>query len=67
MVDIHRDDSSTEESSTNNSFHNGTALGQAKLASLLTRDNISTILIVALAAEVLGISDKLLTAVAGVC
>lgn len=49
------------------SFHNGTALGQARLAALLTRDNISTVLIVALAAEVLGISDKVLTAVAGVC
>ena len=66
MVDIHRDDTSTEELPSN-SFHNGTALGQAKLASLLTRDNISTILIVALAAEVLGISDKLLTVAAGVC
>ena len=66
MVDIHRDDTSTEEL-PGNSFHNGTALGQAKLASLLTRDNISTILIVALAAEVLGISDKLLTVAAGVC
>lgn len=53
----------TEESS----FHNGTALGQAKLATLLTRDNISTVLIVALAAEVLGISDKLLAAVTTVC
>lgn len=66
MVDIHRDDS-TEGSSSNNSFHNGTALGQAKLANLLTRDNISTILIVALAAEVLGISDKILIMVSGVC
>lgn len=66
MVDIHRDDTSTEEL-PGNSFHNGTALGQAKLASLLTRDNISTILIVALAAEVLGISDRVLIALSGVC
>ena len=65
MVDVHRDDS-TEEL-PGNSFHNGTALGQAKLASLLTRENISTILIVALAAEVLGISDKLLIAMSSVC
>ena len=65
MVDVHRDDS-TEEL-PGNSFHNGTALGQAKLANLLTRDNISTLLIVALAAEVLGISDKLFVAVASVC
>lgn len=65
MVDIHRDDSTNDDQ--NHSFHNGTALGQARLAQLLTRDNISTILIVALAAEVLGISDKLLSAAAGVC
>ena len=65
MVDVHRDDS-TEEL-PGNSFHNGTALTQARLAHLLTRENISTILIVALAAEVLGISDKLLTAVTAVC
>ncbi len=50
-----------------NSFHNGTALTQAKFAHLLTRDNISTILIVALAAEVLGISDKILMMASGVC
>ncbi len=34
---------------------------------MLTRENISTFLIVALAAEVLGISDKLLTYLTGVC
>lgn len=56
-----------EDSEGKTSFYNGTALGQARLAALLTRDNISTVLIVALAAEVLGISDKLLTAIAGVC
>ncbi len=65
MVDIHRDDSTNDDQ--NHSFSNGTALGQARLAALLTRDNISTVLIVALAAEVLGISDKVLTAIAGVC
>ena len=56
-----------EETTEESSFHNGTALGQAKLATLLTRENISTILIVALAAEVLGISDKLLTVATAVC
>lgn len=66
MVDIHRDDSTEENTSVSN-FHNGTALTQARLAHLLTRENISTVLIVALAAEVLGISDKLLTAVTAVC
>jgi hypothetical protein len=66
MVDIHRDDT-TDENTSVSKFHNGTALGQAKLANLLTRDNISTILIVALAAEVLGISDKILILVSGVC
>ena len=65
MVDIHRDDSTNEVQET--SFHNGTALTQAKLANLLTRDNISTFLIVALAAEVLGISDRLLVAITAVC
>lgn len=60
-------DQPEESSEDTTSFHNGTALGQARLAALLTRDNISTILIVALAAEVLGISDKLLTIAAGVC
>lgn len=65
MVDVHRDD--TTEELPGNSYHNGTALSQARLAALLTRDNISTILIVALAAEVLGISDKILMYVSGVC
>lgn len=48
-------------------YSNGTALSQARLAQMLTRENISTFLIVALAAEVLGISDKLLTYLTGVC
>ena len=56
-----------EDSQGKTSFHNGTALGQARLAALLTRDNISTVLIVALAAEVLGISDKILIMLSGVC
>ena len=66
MVDIHRDDS-TNDDSVRTEFHNGTALTQARLAHLLTRENISTVLIVALAAEVLGISDKLLIAMSSVC
>lgn len=66
MVDILRDDLTTDDSNSS-SFHNGTALTQAKLANLLTRDNISTFLIVALAAEVLGISDRLLVAITAVC
>lgn len=66
MVDIHRDDSTTSEPEVHK-FSNGTALSQARLAQMLTRENISTILIVALAAEVLGISDKLLTYITGVC
>lgn len=60
------DDSTTSEPEVNK-FSNGTALSQARLAALLTRENISTILIVALAAEVLGISDKLLNYLTGVC
>ena len=59
-------DSSTEQPEVVK-FSNGTALSQARLAQMLTRENISTLLIVALAAEVLGISDKLLTYLTGVC
>ena len=59
-------DSSTEQPEVVK-FSNGTALSQARLAQMLTRENISTVLIVALAAEVLGISDKLLTYLTGVC
>ena len=66
MVDVHRDDTSTSEPEVHQ-FSNGTALSQARLAALLTRENISTILIVALAAEVLGISEKLLNYLTGVC
>jgi phage baseplate assembly protein gpV len=66
MVDVHRDDSSTSEPEVHE-YSNGTALSQARLAQMLTRENISTVLIVALAAEVLGISDKLLTYITGVC
>ena len=59
-------DESTSEPEVHK-FSNGTALSQARLAAMLTRENISTVLIVALAAEVLGISDKLLTYLTGVC
>ena len=67
MVDVHRDDSSTSEPENIAKFSNGTSLSQARLAQMLTRENISTVLIVALAAEVLGISDKLLNYLTGVC
>lgn len=66
MVDVNRDDSVISEPEVHK-YSNGTALSQARLAQMLTRENISTVLIVALAAEVLGISDKLLTYVTGVC
>jgi phage baseplate assembly protein gpV len=66
MIDVQRDDSTTSEPEVHE-YSNGTALSQARLAQMLTRENISTILIVALAAEVLGISDKLLTYITGVC
>ena len=66
MMSQPSDDSTTSEPEVHQ-FSNGTALSQARLAALLTRENISTILIVALAAEVLGISDKLLTYLTGVC
>ncbi len=66
MVDVNRDDSVTSEPEVHE-YSNGTALSQARLAAMLTRENLSTVLIVALAAEVLGISDKALTYLTGVC
>lgn len=60
------DDSSTSEPEVHK-FSNGTALSQARLAQMLTRENISTFLIVALTAEVLGISDKLFVYMSSVC
>ena len=66
MIGQQNDDSTTEQPEVVK-FPNGTALSQARLAQMLTRENISTVLIVALAAEVLGISDKLLTYLTGVC
>lgn len=66
MLSQPSDDSTTTEPEVQQ-YSNGTALSQARLAQMLTRENISTVLIVALAAEVLGISDKLLNYLTGVC
>ena len=50
------------------SFANGTGvLGQARLAQALTKENIGWILILALAGEVFGITDKVLILLGGVC
>lgn len=56
----------TDQEATH-SYNNGTMLGQARLASLLTKDNLGTAIILALAAEVFGVTDKMLVLFAGVC
>lgn len=50
-------------------FSNGTgvALGQLRLYNLLTKDNISWIILLALAAQVFNIPAHVLAAMAGVC
>ena len=50
-------------------FHNGTGLSmsQARLAQALTKENIGWILILALAGEVFGITDRVLVLLGGVC
>lgn len=50
-------------------FHNGTgiSLSQARLAQALTKENIGWILILALAGEVFGITDRVLVMLGGVC
>ncbi len=51
------------------SFGNGTgvSLSQMRLANALTKDNIGWILILALAGEVFGITDRVLVLLGGVC
>ncbi len=51
------------------SFANGTGLplSQARLAQALTKENIGWILILALAGEVFGITDRALVLLGGVC
>lgn len=50
-------------------FQNGTgiSLSQARLAQALTKENIGWILILALAGEVFGITDRALLFLGGVC
>lgn len=50
-------------------FHNGTgiSLSQMRLAQALTKENIGWILILALAGEVFGITDRVLVLLGGVC
>ncbi len=54
---------------TPESFGNGTglALNQARLAQVLTKENIGWILILALAGEVFGFTDRALMLLGGVC
>lgn len=50
-------------------FQNGTgiSMSQARLAQALTKENIGWILILALAGEVFGITDRALVLLGGVC
>lgn len=50
-------------------FQNGTgiSLSQARLAQALTKENIGWILILALAGEVFGITDRVILLLGGVC
>lgn len=74
MSDPNTDSSGTSESEINSSqtsqeFHNGTgvSLGQLRLHTLLTKDNISWIILLALAAQVFDIPAHVLAALAGAC
>ena len=51
------------------SFGNGTglSLNQARLANVLTKDNIGWVLILMLAGEVFGVTDRALMLLGGVC
>jgi hypothetical protein len=74
MSDPNTDSSGTSESEINSSktsqeFHNGTGvnLSQLRLHTLLTKDNISWIILLALAAQVFDIPAHVLAAFAGAC
>ena len=60
-----------EENSSSNvsEFANGTgaSLAQLRLHSMLTKENVSWLILIALAGEVFGISDRVLALAAGAC
>jgi hypothetical protein len=65
----HKDEVNSLKTPSDSSFANGTGvtLSQARLAQALTKENIGWILILALAGEVFGITDKALILLGGVC
>lgn len=66
--DISPDEINSSKTPHESSYANGTGvLGQARLAQALTKENIGWILILALAGEVFGITDKALLLLGGVC
>lgn len=74
MSDPSNDPSGTSESEINSSktsqeFHNGTgvSIGQLRLHTLLTKDNISWFILLALAAQVFDIPAHVFTLLAGAC
>jgi hypothetical protein len=62
-------ESEINSSKTFQEFSNGTgvALNQLRLHTMLTKDNISWIILLALAAQVFEIPAHVLAAIAGVC
>ena len=67
--DPQEDEVNSLKTSSDLSFANGTgvSLNQMRLAQALTKENIGWILILALAGEVFGITDKALILLGGVC
>ncbi len=64
-----QDEVNSLKTPSGSSFGNGTGLAfnQARLANVLTKDNIGWILILALAGEVFGVTDRALMLLGGVC
>lgn len=67
--DPQKDEVNSLKTPSDSSFANGTgiSLNQMRLAQALTKENIGWILILALAGEVFGITDKALILLGGVC
>jgi hypothetical protein len=67
--DPQQDEVNSLKTLSDSSFANGTgvSLNQMRLAQALTKENIGWILILALAGEVFGITDKALILLGGVC
>ena len=69
-MDITKGPKTDDDNSTSaESFANGTgtSLAQLRLHGLLTKENVSWLILIALAGEVFGISDRVLALAAGAC